>query len=143
MKFDNITRRIRQLCDGLDPAYADPVPVAQKVIEGFFNGIPTSEVDTLAAVTCAYMSKHHPDFSTLAAQIAVSDLRQNTSDSFSETCRALHSHRDKQGRPAALLSDNVWEFISASAEEQDRVIDHCHDDDCNYFGFKHLRSPCR
>ena len=34
VKFDSITRRIQQLCEGLDSEYIDPVPVTQKVIEG-------------------------------------------------------------------------------------------------------------
>merc|ERR1712050_207134 len=105
VKFDNITKRIRQLCDGLDPTYVDPVPITQKVIEGFHRGISTAEIDTLAAETCAYMSQKHPDFSILAARIAVSNLHKNTSDSFSETCRALYEYHDKQGRSASLLSD--------------------------------------
>ena len=48
----------------------------RKVIEGFYNGITTSEIDTLAAETCAYMSQKHHDFSTLAARIAVSNLHK-------------------------------------------------------------------
>mmetsp|Transcript_16672 Transcript_16672/g.43860 ORF Transcript_16672/g.43860 Transcript_16672/m.43860 type:complete len:103 (+) Transcript_16672:92-400(+) len=47
VKFDNISKRIRALCDGLDPKYVDPVFVAQKVIEGFYSGITTAEVDGL------------------------------------------------------------------------------------------------
>ncbi|CAE8618306.1 unnamed protein product, partial [Polarella glacialis] len=70
VKFDNITKRLRTLCDGLDTKFIDPVLITQKVVEGFYNGITTSEVDTLAAETCAYMSQRHPDFSTLAARIA-------------------------------------------------------------------------
>merc|ERR1719313_3192767 len=108
VKFDNITRRIQALCDGLDPTYVDPVSITQKVIEGFYTGISTSEIDTLAAETCAYMSQKHPDFSTLAARIAVSNLHKNTSGSFSQTCRALREYRDKQGRPAPMLSSDVW-----------------------------------
>lgn len=34
VKFDNITKRIRTLCGGLDPRFIDPVPVTQKVVEG-------------------------------------------------------------------------------------------------------------
>merc|ERR550525_1555604 len=111
VKFDNITKRLRALCGGLDPKYIDPVPITQKVVEGFFNGISTSEIDTLAAETCAYMSQKHPDFSTLAARIAVSNLHKSTSDSFFETCRALHDYRDKQGRAAPLLSEEVACFV--------------------------------
>ena len=65
--------------------YVDPVPVTQKVIEGFYNGIPTAEIDKLAAETCAYMSQKHPDFSVLAARIAVSNLHKSTCSSFTET----------------------------------------------------------
>ena len=43
---------------------------------GFYNGITTAQIDTLAAETCAYMSQKHPDFSTLAARIAVSNLHK-------------------------------------------------------------------
>merc|ERR1712176_855626 len=138
VKFDSITKRIRTLCDGLDPDYIDPVVVTKKVIEGFYNGIPTSEIDKLAAETCAYMSQKHPDFSTLAARIAVSNLHKNTADSFTEACRLLYEYVDKQGRRASLLSDEVWEFISANSERLDSAIDYTRDHDYDYFGFKTL-----
>ncbi|CAE7422504.1 RNR1 [Symbiodinium natans] len=138
VKFDAITRRIKTLCEGLDPRFVDPVPVTQKVVEGFYNGISTSEVDTLAAETCAYMSQKHPDFSTLAARIAVSNLHKNTSDSFYETCKVLHNYVDKQGRPAALLAEDVWEFVQANAEALDQAIDYKRDLGYDYFGFKTL-----
>eukprot|EP00929_Paragymnodinium_shiwhaense_P078982 TRINITY_DN40_c0_g2_i1.p1 TRINITY_DN40_c0_g2~~TRINITY_DN40_c0_g2_i1.p1 ORF type:complete len:812 (+),score=251.56 TRINITY_DN40_c0_g2_i1:94-2529(+) len=138
VKFDNITKRISSLCEGLNPKYVDPVPVTQKVIEGFYNGIPTSEIDTLAAETCAYMSQKHPDFSTLAARIAVSNLHKSTSDSFSGTTKTLHEYHDKQGRPAALVSDAVAEFVAANSKELDAAVDYTRDFDYDYFGFKTL-----
>jgi len=138
VKFDNITKRIRALCDGLDSKYVDPVPITQKVIEGFYTGISTSEIDTLAAETCAYMSQRHPDFSTLAARIAVSNLHKNTSSSFSETGRTLYEYIDKQGRSAKLLSDEVWAFIRDNAAELDEAIDYKRDYDYDFFGFKTL-----
>ncbi|CAK9038889.1 Ribonucleoside-diphosphate reductase large chain 1 (Ribonucleotide reductase R1 subunit 1) (Ribonucleotide reductase large subunit 1) [Durusdinium trenchii] len=98
VKFDNITKRIRTLCQGLDMQFINPVLITQKVVEGFYQGITTAEVDRLAAETCAYMSQKHPDFSTLAARIAVSNLHKNTSDSFVETCRLLFTYRDLQGK---------------------------------------------
>jgi len=138
VKFDSITRRLRPLCEGLDPKYIDPVPVTQKVIEGFYNGISTAEVDTLAAETCAYMSQKHPDFSILAARIAVSNLHKNTSESFYETCSILYNYKDQQGRPAALLSEEVYEFVKANAEELDKAIDYKRDYGYDFFGFKTL-----
>jgi len=138
VKFDNITKRMRNLCDGLDAKYVDPVPITQKVVEGFYNGISTAEIDTLAAETCAYMSQRHPDFSKLAARIAISNLHKSTSDSFSETCRTLYSYVDKQGRSAALLSSEVWQFIEANAAKLDAAMDYSRDFEYDYFGFKTL-----
>jgi len=138
VRFDSITKRIRTLCEGLDSKFVDPVPVTQKVIEGFYNGISSSEIDTLAAETCAYMSQKHHDFSTLAARIAVSNLHKNTSDSFSNTCRQLREYHDKQGRPASLIAEDVWHFIEANAEKLDAAVDYTRDYGYDYFGFKTL-----
>jgi len=138
VRFDSITKRIQALCDGLDPKFVDPVPVTQKVIEGFYSGISTSEIDTLAAETCAYMSQKHPDFSTLAARIAVSNLHKNTVACFSETCQMLHDYKDKQGRNASLIAEDVWDFVQKSAAELDAAIDYMRDYGYDYFGFKTL-----
>mmetsp|Transcript_85055 Transcript_85055/g.162746 ORF Transcript_85055/g.162746 Transcript_85055/m.162746 type:complete len:809 (-) Transcript_85055:212-2638(-) len=138
VSFDSITNRIAALCEGLDPKYVDPVSITQKVVEGFYNGISTSEIDTLAAETCAYMSQKHPDFSTLAARIAVSNLHKNTSDSFSETCRCLYEYVDKQGRCASLIAKDVWEFIRDNAAALDAAVDYHRDYKYDYFGFKTL-----
>eukprot|EP00446_Apocalathium_sp_SHHI-4_P037704 CAMPEP_0177309696 /NCGR_PEP_ID=MMETSP0368-20130122/9437_1 /TAXON_ID=447022 ORGANISM="Scrippsiella hangoei-like, Strain SHHI-4" /NCGR_SAMPLE_ID=MMETSP0368 /ASSEMBLY_ACC=CAM_ASM_000363 /LENGTH=813 /DNA_ID=CAMNT_0018768593 /DNA_START=1 /DNA_END=2442 /DNA_ORIENTATION=+ len=138
VKVENIDKRIRSLCDGLDSKWVDPASVAQKVIEGFYDGISTSEVDTLAAETCAYMFQKHPDFSTLAARIAVSNLHKSTSDSFAETCRAMHDHHDAQGRPASLISDTVWEFVHSNAATINAAVHYTRDYDYDYFGFKTL-----
>jgi len=138
VKFDNITKRIRNLCEGLDDKFVEPVAITQKVVEGFYNGVTTAEIDTLAAETCAYMSQRHPDFSTLAARIAISNLHKSTSDSFVETCRNLYNYTDKQGRPAALISTEVWKFIEANAETLDAALDFTRDFGYDYFGFKTL-----
>jgi ribonucleoside-diphosphate reductase subunit M1 len=69
--FDKITARIRKLCYGLE---VEPVVVAQKVVSGVYNGVSTSQLDELAAETAAYMCTQHPDFGSLAARIAVSNL---------------------------------------------------------------------
>ncbi|CAE7474947.1 RNR1, partial [Symbiodinium pilosum] len=84
------------------------------------------------------MSQKHPDFSTLAARIAVSNLHKNTSGSFYETCKILHGYVDKQGRSASLIAQDVWEFIEAHAERLDGAIDYNRDLSYDYFGFKTL-----
>jgi len=138
VKFDSITKRVRTLCDGLDGKFLDPAVVSQKVIEGLYNQISTAEIDTLAAETCAYMSQRHPDFSTLAARIAVSNLHKTTTSSFSETIKLMHEHTDKQGRKAPLINDEVCAFIDENAAQLDLVIDFKRDYEYDYFGFKTL-----
>jgi ribonucleoside-diphosphate reductase alpha subunit len=138
VSFDSITKRISTLCDGLDRNFVDPVPITQKVIEGFYNGVSTSEIDTLAAETCAYMSQKHHDFSTLAARIAVSNLHKNTSNSFAETCRMLYEYTDKQGRSACLIAEDVYDFVKANAQQLDAALDYTRDYGYDYFGFKTL-----
>merc|ERR1719162_1229369 len=138
VEFDKITARVRALCDGLSSEYVNPVLITQKVVEGVYNGVTTSEVDNLAAETCAYMSQKHHDFSKLAARIAVSNLHKSTSDSFSETCTMLYDYIDKQGRSARLIAEDVFAFIKENAAELDAAMDYTRDSTYDYFGFKTL-----
>merc|ERR1711920_252365 len=87
---------------------------------------------------CAYMSQKHPDFSILAARIAVSNLHKNTSGSFVETCRLLHDYRDRQGRAASLIAEEVWNFVLENGGELDNAMTYDRDFDYDYFGFKTL-----
>ena len=55
--FDKITSRINKLSYGLDPNYVQPFKIAQKVINGLYEGVTTAELDELAAEECATMTK--------------------------------------------------------------------------------------
>jgi ribonucleoside-diphosphate reductase alpha chain len=54
-----------------------------KVVSGVYSGVTTAELDTLAAETAAAMTTKHPDYGTLAARIAVSNLHKETTKTFS------------------------------------------------------------
>src|ERR1700759_4582850 len=139
VKFDKITARIEKLCYGLNPALVDPIDVAKKVIEGLFDGVTTSELDNLAAETAASLTTKHPDYALLASRIAVSNLHKNTIKSFSETMRHLYEYVDgKNGKPASLLADDVFQIIQDNAEELDSTIIYDRDFGFDYFGFKTL-----
>src|SRR3978361_430663 len=134
VKFDKITARIEKLCYGF--SQVDPIDVAKKVIEGLFDGVTTSELDNLAAETAASLQTKHPDYALLASRIAVSNLHKNTIKSFSETMRLLHVYIDpKNGKPASLLADDVWQVINDNAEELDSSIIYDRDFGFDYFGF--------
>jgi len=50
----------------------------------------------------------------------------------------LYEYHDEQGRPARLLSDEVWGFIQQHSKELDAAIVDARDYDYDYFGLKTL-----
>ena len=62
VKFDKITARVQTLCYGLSPEHVQAILVAQKVIEGVYDGVTTTELDNLAAETAASLTTRHPEF---------------------------------------------------------------------------------
>jgi len=139
VSFDKITSRIRKLCYGLDPKYVDPVYIAQKVIQGVYPGVTTVELDELAAQTSASFATQHPDCSILAARISVSNLHKMTSKSFSETISILHHYvHPKTGKPAPLISENIYDIVMLHKDKLDATLIHDRDFEFDYFGFKTL-----
>ncbi|MFY7887819.1 MAG: ribonucleoside-diphosphate reductase subunit alpha, partial [Spirosomataceae bacterium] len=139
VKFDKITARVEKLCYSLDPYFVQPLEVAKKVIAGLYDGVTTTELDNLAAETAASMTTKHPDYATLAARIAVSNLHKNTQKSFSGTMKRLYNYVDpKTGENAALISKETYDTIKKHAAELDGAIIYDRDFGYDYFGFKTL-----
>lgn len=139
VKFDKITGRIQKLCYGLDSQHVNPIFVAMRVIEGVYDGVKTSELDTLASEVAATMTTKHPDYALLAARIAISNLHKNTNKSFSATIQALYHYVDPKSRkPAPLIAHDVFEIIQRHAELLDSTIIYDRDFGYDYFGFKTL-----
>ena len=139
VKFDKITVRIAKLCYGLDTKHCNPVKVAQKVVSGIYTGVTTSQLDELAAETAAYLATQHPDYSILAARIAISNLHKNTLDSFADTMGLLYNyvhHVTKKHCP--LVSKEFYDIVMDNKELLERSIDYKRDYDYDFFGFKTL-----
>ncbi|CAL9076617.1 unnamed protein product [Musa textilis] len=137
--FDKITARLKKLSYGLSQEHCDPVLVAQKVCAGVYKGVTTSQLDELAAETAAAMTSNHPDYASLAARIAVSNLHKNTKKSFSETVKLMYHHvNERSGQEAPLIADDVYEIIMKNAARLDSEIIYDRDFDYDYFGFKTL-----
>jgi ribonucleoside-diphosphate reductase alpha chain len=101
--------------------------------------VKTTELDNLAAETAASLTTKHPDYATLAARIAISNLHKNTLKSFSATMKRLYTYIDpKTGQNAALLSKEVYDIIKKNAVELDEAIIYDRDFGYDYFGFKTL-----
>lgn len=137
--FDKITARLKKLSYGLSQEHCDPVLVAQKVCAGVYKGVTTSQLDELAAETAAAMTASHPDYASLAARIAVSNLHKNTKKSFSETIKDMYGHfNERSGLNAPLVAHDVYEVIMKNASRLDSEIIYDRDFDYDYFGFKTL-----
>ena len=138
VKFDKVTARIEKLSYSLSPII-NVIDVAKKTIEGIYEGVPTTELDNLAAETAASLTITHPDYAILASRIAVSNLHKNTTKSFSDTMRNLYQYTDKTtGKLMPLIADDVMEIIEEHAELLDSSIIYDRDFGFDYFGFKTL-----
>lgn len=128
--FDKISARIQKLCFGLDTNYVDHIPISQKVIQGIYPGVSTTELDELAAQTAAYSSVNHPDFSLLAGRIAVSSLHKSTKNSFSKTMNDLYKY--------GMLAEDVNNIVQKNSKVLDETVDYDKDFEYEYFGYKTL-----
>lgn len=136
--LDKILDRITQQTYGLDKLII-PFEVAQKVIEGITPDIKTSTLDQLAMETAASLATKHPDYSILAARLAITNLHKETKKSFSETVEDLYKYIDpKTGKHSPIVSESFKKIVKKYADELDSAIVHSRDHNFDYFGFKTL-----
>ena len=139
VKFDKITARIEKLCYGLNMNFIDPIAISRTVIDGLYDGVTTIELDDLASQIAATKATAHPDYSVLAARIAISNLHKITSESFSNTMKRLYTYIDPiTGKNASMIATDVYEVIRNNAAKLDAAIDYSRDYTYDFFGFKTL-----
>ena len=93
-----------------------------------------------ALIAAAFMSTIHPDYSTLAARIAVSNLHKNSLDKFSDVCASMASYvHPKTMTPSPLLAEDINAFVQENKEVLDAAI--VHDRDFQYVPEKRKPSP--
>lgn len=139
VRFDKITARVSRLCYGLDEKHVDAVTVAQRVVTGVYNGVTTIELDNLAAETAACMTTLHPDYATLAARLAVSNLHKQTKKVFSDVINDLyHYYNPKTQRKCPMVSKETYDVVMANKDVLNSAINYDRDFQYNYFGFKTL-----
>jgi len=136
--LDKILDRITQQTYGLDKLII-PFEVAQKVIEGITPDIKTQVLDQLAMETAASLATKHPDYSILAARLAITNLHKETKKSFSETVTDLFKYIDpKTGKHSPIVSESFYNIVKKHADDIDSAIVHSRDHNFDYFGFKTL-----
>ncbi|KAJ3191569.1 Ribonucleoside-diphosphate reductase large subunit, partial [Irineochytrium annulatum] len=154
--FDKISARISKLCYNLDANFVNVSLVTKKVrvrkleefgphissfqvIQGVYDGVTTVELDNLAAETAAYMTTTHPDYATLAARIAISNLQKETKKQFSTVIENLYNYTNpKTGERQPMVSKQTYECVIANADRLNAAIIYDRDFSYSYFGFKTL-----
>lgn len=137
VSFDKISVRIQALAGGLE--HIDPLLVAQKVVQGVYDGVHTSELDNLAGETAAYMSTIHPNYEILAGRIVISNLHKETNSDFFHVVKLLHEYVNPQtGRHCPLIANDVFEIVKANASTICNEIVYERDFDYGYFSAKTL-----
>jgi len=137
--LDKILDRINQQTYGLDPKWISSFDVAQKVIAGVTPDIKTSTLDQLATETAASLTTKHPDYSVLAARLAITALHKETKKSFSDTVYDLYNYiNPKTGKHSPIVSESFLDVVKKNADDLDSAIVHSRDHNFDYFGFKTL-----
>lgn len=135
VSFDKILRRIERVATRAGLAAVDVTLVAQQTIRGLHDGVSTRDLDVLASENAASMMVEHPDYGTLAAHLAISNLHREVPASFVEVMERLH-HYER----GSLISDHsVMEAVRG--EHGARIaaaIDYGRDYDYEYFGLRTL-----
>jgi len=123
-----ITTRLRNRADGLK-VNADEMAV--KVISQMADGISTTELDTLCIEIAASMVPVHPDYSTFASRLFVTQLRKSTPESFSEAMMQIQLS-------TGVLGDEFQLFVHTNKDELDALIVQDRDFNHSIFGLRTL-----
>lgn len=123
-----ILTRIKKQSEGLK-VNADEVFI--KVTQGLADNMTTNQLDDLISVVAESLAMNHPDYSKLAANIAISKLHKETEDNFMKAAKKMYN--------AGLLNDTYFEKIKDNIELIESVIDYKRDFHFDYFGWCSLK----
>lgn len=137
-RFDEITRRIEELCTNLsygkELKEIDAPMVTAQVIPRFRSGMTTRELDAVVVSLCAAYGSHAPDYLDLAARICVSDLHKRSPASMIDTIVQI-----KEAAPDRFrLSDEFCSIVERRSTQIDSRLRFERDFKFRYFGFQTL-----
>ncbi|KAL5111419.1 Ribonucleoside-diphosphate reductase large subunit [Taenia crassiceps] len=136
---EKISNRLRRLCDGLHEEFIDINQITDKVVEGLFAGVSTSQLDSLAAEICASLITKHYDHGVLAARLFVSNLHKETPCRFSDVMEDLYKYiNSKTKKHTPMVSDALIDVVRRHRDRLDAAVNSQRDFGFNYFGLKTL-----
>ena len=131
MKFDKITQRLKNLMTTEMKKAIDVELISQKVIDSLYDGIHSTEIDSLVAETAVGMSTIQTEYEDLAARVVASSIRKQVPMTFSDAMWKL--------REAEIISEDLWNSIETIGRSTvNEAIVHARDMQINFFGLKTL-----
>ena len=125
---NKILTRIKKQSEGLK-INADEVFI--KVTQGIADNMTTNEIDDLISIVSESLAMNHPDYSKLAANIAITKLHKETEDSFMKATKKMYN--------AGLLSDVYYDRVKENIDLIESTIDYKRDFQFDYFGWCSLK----
>lgn len=125
---NKILLRIKKQSEGLK---VNPDELFLKVTQGIADNMTTNEVDDLISIVAESLSMNHPDYSILAANIAISKLHKETEDSFMKATKKQYN--------SGLLNEGYYLKVKENIELIESVIDYKRDYHFDYFGWCSLK----
>lgn len=128
--YEKIKKRLDNCAKGLDSVEAQQV--LEKTIDGLYEGVTTTEVDSLLMQNAAMLIGEEPEYSKLAARLLARYV-----DEEAALCGVRRfSESFKLGVELGLLSPEIGLFVSDNAEVLDGAVDLSKTDLFEYFGLR-------
>ncbi len=139
VSFDKILKKLKRLSKGLDKKYVSYELIAQKTIEGIYDGVTTTELDILSSQIAASKAVEHSDYSMLASRIIVDNLHKIVELDFEKNAKKLLDYIDpKTGKSGPLIAEDVYNIIKKNKEKIQKAIKYERDSEYDYFAIKTL-----
>jgi len=141
VSFDKITARIKALCNGLDRVKVHTISL--KTINNIYEGISTSELDTISANICATLAATDYQYNQLGGRILISSAEKNIhvkmgdDDSFVKRMNNIQIEYNKRNGRDYLVPE-MLKYVNDNADVINAIVDYTKDFNFEFFGYKTL-----
>lgn len=139
VSFDKIYKRIKLMSN--EPYELHNInihTIAQKVIQGLFDGVSTTQIDMHTSKLCASLSIKNYEYGIIAGRIAINNHEKNTLTGFKDKMDKLYLHKDKNNIPCPIISSNFYKYVKKNQKAIEKHIDYNRDYLLDFFSFKTL-----
>ena len=141
ISFDKITSRLQQLSKDLDRVKVHNVSL--KTINSIYDGISTSELDTVSGNICATLASTDYQYNQLGGRILVSSAEKNIgillgeTDNFVGRMNYIQNMYNKLYKRDYLVPE-MLAYMNANKEYLNKLVNYTRDYTFEFFGYKTL-----